>query len=104
MLESPVREHMDGRKDEAAQDRYPKAIYEESLDDTIQNPEQESVDDESEDTKGEQVDWQRKEYQDWLDGDIHKSPKKRKDKRCSETLNRDAWHDMRQRKEGEGTD
>ena len=97
-------EGIDDREDERPEHGDPEPVHLETLDHSAQNPEEETVDNEGEDAERQEIERQRKQYQDRLDSDIDHAPQKRQKQRRTEALHADTLYDVRQREKRERTD
>lgn len=99
-----MRERADHRQKEGTEDRHPEPTDFKALDHSTQQPEQEAVDDESENAQRQNIERKREDDENRFDRDINQSPQKRQEKRCPKSFDQNPRNQIRQCQKREGTD
>ena len=84
-----MRKRADYREEQCPEDCHPKPLNFESLNYPTQDPEEEAVDNKSENTQGQDIKWQGEQDKNRLDSNVDQPPQERQDERRPKARDRD---------------
>ena len=95
-MERPVGDHTDSREDEGTEHRSPESVHFKSLDHSSEEPEEETIDNESKDTKCQEIDRQCQHQKNRFDGHIHYPPQHSQYESRPETFHTNPRYEIRE--------